>query len=88
MTETPATIIIALGGPTVVAKWLTGYLKPQTDIDFKTVSNWKVRGIPLRYWKPLLAMSKELYVQGLLPIEFIDAHTRPTPRLRKRATTR
>jgi len=85
LAETPSTIITVLGGPTVVASWLSKYLKRGNEINYKTVSNWKGRGIPLRYWKPLLGMASETHVHNrLTPMEFIEAHATFKPRLRKR----
>lgn len=89
MSETPATIITRLGGPTVVANFLTEHARPRHHVDNKTVSNWKMRGIPLRYWRLLLGMASMLHVHNVLnPMEFIDAHTDFRPRLRKRTKTR
>lgn len=80
---TPAEIIDTMGGPTRVAQLLTEH-NPRRRVDYKTVSAWKGRGIPLIYWRTLL----DAWPFKLTANEMIDAHIKLTLRLRRRRKAR
>lgn len=76
---TPAQIIDMMGGPTRVATLLTES-NPKKKVDYKAVSAWKGRGIPLIYWRALLDRCRS----WLTADEMIDAHIDLIRRLRRR----
>lgn len=56
--KTPADIITALGGLTIVADHL--------DTSISTVASWKYRShIPSRWWEKLIAMARKKRVKGV-----------------------